>query len=177
MKQQIIAIKIADLNLWTENPRDSLCSKKKTDQEIISMALNDDLKWDLQKLMNSLGNFYNFNELPTVVKIEDKYIVFDGNRRIALIKYLQSEDSFIKKLKYKDKESFKNMIEIPCNVCDKETALTIIERIHIENGSWKPLERDYFLNTHRKNEKSIFMLFDEVTNLISTNNFFKCTIF
>jgi len=39
-----------------------------------------------------MGSHYDFSELPTVVFKNNKYIIYDGNRRIAVLKYLQNPD-------------------------------------------------------------------------------------
>ena len=149
MKQKIEYIEINKLRLWSENPRDPI-DKEASDFDIISHALqNEHEKWNLDKLLNKMGSHYDFSELPTVVQDKGEYIVYDGNRRLAIIKILQNQSlyqSVMGKLFLPDNlEHFLNLSTIPCNVCDKETALDNIERKHIETGSWKALERDDFL--------------------------------
>lgn len=172
--QEIKYINISDLNLWTENPRDPI-DVIATDVEIINKAITDENhKWNLQKLSKEMGSFYDTSELPTVVEINSKFIVYDGNRRVAILKFLQNPESYLelaKKLKFPtDPIEFKNLTTIPCNVCDENTALRNIERKHTNSGTWDALERDYFLYHHRKEEKSAFLWFEEQTGgLISSN--------
>lgn len=173
MKQQIEYIEINKLHLWSENPRDPI-NKKASDFEIISHALKDDLgKWNLDKLLDKMGSHYDFSELPTVVKDEDEYIVYDGNRRLAIIKMLQNQSlyrSIMGSFLLPDNiEHFLSLNKIPCNVCDKETALDNIERKHAETGSWNALERDYFLYKHRRKAKSDFLIINEATHIIENN--------
>ena len=59
--------------------------------------------------------------------------------------------------------------EIPCNVCDKALALKSILRKHGDSGSWKPLERDYFVNKYHLGGKSDFLIIEECTGIISEN--------
>ena len=66
-------------------------------------------------------------------------------------------------------EHFLSLDKIPCNVCDKETALDNIERKHVGTGSWKALERDYFLFKHRGKEKSDFLIINDSTHIIENN--------
>ena len=170
--QEIQHIKIKDLKLWSENPRDPLESET-SDFEIIKNAIvNKKDKWKLDKLMSKIGSFYDFSELPIVVEVNGNNIVYDGNRRIALIKYLQEEDKYIKegaKLKHKDKQEFLELKKIPCNVCSLEVALDNIERKHSEDGTWNELERDYFKHIHRGEDKSLFIKIEEETGLISSS--------
>ena len=84
MNQEIKYIKIQDLVLWTENPRDPI-DKNATDQSIVDRALRDtSSKWSLAKLAKGMGDHYDLSELPTVVFHNKKPIVYDGNRRIIL---------------------------------------------------------------------------------------------
>lgn len=170
-KQEIKYIKVEHLNLWSENPRDPIDGNL-SDFEIINRAINDDKKWNLQKLINDMGSYYDLSELPTVVLKNGKFIVYDGNRRIAILKYLHNENEYLEKgiqLSYKNVEELQKLKEIPCNLCDSSIALNNVERKHIDDGNWKPLERDYFLHIHRGKEKSDFLWFEEQTGLISQN--------
>lgn len=174
IKQQIKTIKIKDLCLWTENPRDPM-NPNDSDFDIIKKAINDEkLKWNLPKLVTEMGKHYDLSELPTVVEMDGKFIVFDGNRRIAVLKYLQNKNLYNKLggglfFKSEPKE-LREQEEIPCNLCTKETALTNIERKHINNGSWGPLEREYFLHIHRGHKKSLFLKFEEQTGGAISNH-------
>jgi len=170
--QDIQKIKINDLKLWSENPRDPLTSEA-SDFEIISNAITENKnKWNLQKLMGELGEFYDYSELPIVVEVNGQNIVYDGNRRVALIKYLQNEKKYIEKgakLKHKNKQEFIDLKKIPCNICSLDIALDSIERKHTNGGTWNELEREYFKYIHRKEVKSLFISLEEATGIISNN--------
>ncbi|WP_047789570.1 hypothetical protein [Tenacibaculum mesophilum] len=174
MKRQVIEyIEVSNLKLWSENPRDPI-EFESSDYDIISKAIIDDKKkWNLQDFINKMGVYYDLSELPTVVKENGNNIVYDGNRRIAVLKYLQDEELY-KKLNggfffNEEPKDLRNLTRIPCNVCDKETALKNIERKHTNSGTWGTLERDYFLYLHRNKEKSLFIQIDEQTGIISDN--------
>lgn len=165
MNQEIKYIPIKDLVLWTENPRDPI-SPNASDQDVVNRALlNNDGTWDIEKLAKNMGEFYDFSELPTVVYEDGKPIVYDGNRRIILGKIYHSlVDSTV------SMEPFPEFpAEIPCNVCDKTLALKSILRKHGDSGSWKPLERDYFIDKYDLGDKSDFLIIDESTGIISEN--------
>ena len=172
VNQDIQKIKISDLNLWSENPRDPV-NTEENDLDIIKRAFTHDKKWNIKQLIKKMGLHYDFSELPTVVLENKKFIVYDGNRRIVIIKLLQNPEWAVKcgvKLVNTQKlQALKNLLEIPCNVCDRDTAITNIERKHITNGTWKQLERDYFEHNFRFKEKSVFLKFEEATGLISSN--------
>ena len=171
ISQEIKEIAISDLHLWSENPRDPIESQM-GDFEIIKRAIEDkNKKWNLPKMIKDMGSHYDFSELPTVVLENKKYFVYDGNRRISVLKYLQNSN-WAYKIEGKlfpssEPANLKNLLKIYCNLCDKETALINIERNHVSNGSWKQLERDYFEHNFRGKEKSLFLKFEEATGLIS----------
>jgi hypothetical protein len=169
--QTIKNIEIKDLRLWSENPRDPIDAAR-SDYDVIKHAIEDDpKKWNLDKLAKEMGDYYDFSEIPTVVYINEKPVVFDGNRRVAVLKYLQNRKlyaSLTGRLFFGDgPEALRKLRRIPCNVCDKETALTNIERKHSTNGSWGILQREYFLNRHREQKKSLFLEIEERTGIIS----------
>lgn len=171
--QDIHKIKVSELKLWSENPRDPI-NPKSTDFDIIKRAIEDNpSEWNLDKLLREMGTHYDFSEIPTVVYIDKMPVVFDGNRRIAVLKYLQNRElysSLTGKLfpDFEPKELLE-LDQIPCNVCDKDTALTNIERKHVNSGSWGTLQREYFLHQHRGQPKSMFLIIEEQTGLISAN--------
>lgn len=168
--QEIKELSIKKLKLWSENPRDPLLSRT-SDLDIICDAITTkENKWELQKLMNSMGEYYDYSELPTVVFVKGEYVVYDGNRRVAILKYLIDENKYNAKgvnLKHRKKEDFKLVKKIPCNICSIEVALDNVERKHINNGTWNELERDYFKNIHRGEKKTLFVQFEEATGLVS----------
>ena len=173
IKQEIKLIKISDLYLWSENPRDPIDSDI-GDFGIIKRAVHDvNQKWNITKFIKKMGEHYDFSELPTVVLKKKKYYIYDGNRRIAILKYLQNPNWSYqienKLFPSHEPKNLKELSEIPCNVCDEKTALLNIERKHISDGSWGQLERDYFEYHFKKKEKSLFVKFEESTGLISKN--------
>ncbi|MBR5033766.1 MAG: hypothetical protein IKX71_00500 [Bacteroidales bacterium] len=164
--QKIRNIKIEDLVLWTENPRDPIDSNAK-DQDIVDMAIKDRSGlWKLSKLASQMGDYYDFSEIPIVVYENNKPIVFDGNRRVILAKLARGIVS--------TNVTIKNIPEvpnaIPCNVCDKETAINSVLRKHGTTGSWRPLERDRFIQKYKGGVKSDFMVIEEATGLISSHD-------
>jgi len=170
-QQEIRNIKVSELHLWSENPRDPV-DPKSVDFDIIKRAIDENPSdWNLNKLVKEMGRHYDFSEIPTVVYFKKIPVIFDGNRRIAVLKYLQNPKLYsllTGRLFLNDgPKELRELIEIPCNVCDKDTALTNIERKHINNGSWGTIQREYFLHQHRGQPKSLFLVIDEQTNLIS----------
>lgn len=166
MSQQIKEIDINELVLWSENPRDPIDSSV-SDQEIADRAWKDvGEKWNLQKLAKDMRTHYDLSELPTVVYLDDKPVVYDGNRRMILAKL--KHDCVI--LDGFDKSKLPSMPrKIPCNVCSKQIAVQNVFRKHGDSGSWSPLDRDLFIHKFMGEPKSIFLKLDEETGLISAN--------
>jgi len=168
MDQEVKEIRIDELVLWTENPRDPIDETAK-DQDIVDRALDDRYsKWTLRKLAKKMGDYYDFSELPAVVYINKKPVVYDGNRRIILGKIKHglvsvSDDEQVDLPEFPEK--------IPCNVCEQKIALQNVFRKHADSGSWSPLERDIFLHKFMGKDKSTFLILDEKTKLISANSY------
>lgn len=165
MSQEIREIPLQDLVLWTENPRDPI-DPRANDQDVVNRAVVDSgAKWNLAKLAKEMGSYYDYSELPTVVYLGKKPVVYDGNRRIVLAKikhgFVSVNDFDV------DLPDFPKLI--PCNVCSKDIALKNVLRKHADTGSWLPLERDIFLHKHMKYGKTHFLLMEESTGLISAN--------
>ncbi len=172
-KQEIKNIKIENLHLWTENPRDPIDAAK-TDEYVIDRIIeDDDNKWNIQKLVKKMGEYYDYSELPIVVKKNGKYVVYDGNRRIALLKILQNDEKYSKYVgklfRELEPELLRKQTTLPCNVCDEKIAISSIERKHLSNGSWGELERDYFLVNFKNKVKSIFVAINDQTGFIKGN--------
>jgi hypothetical protein len=165
--QQIQKIELKQLKLWTENPRDPF-DVNASDEEIISLAFTrHNKKWNLKKLAREMGHYFDFSELPTVVFKRGKPIVYDGNRRVILAKIkhrlVGSYDIDINSLP-------EFPLQMPCNVCEESIALNNVYRKHRDSGSWDPLERDIFAHKFMGELKSDFVLFDENTGNMVTNN-------
>lgn len=167
MSQTIENIKVKDLVLWTENPRDPICSSA-TDSDVIKRAVSDpNKKWDLKKLAREMGDYYDYSELPIVVYKKGKPIVYDGNRRVALAKI---KLGFIR-VDGLDCSLPNVASEIPCNVCSENIALKSVYRKHVTlRNSWGALERDIFANKYLNEPKSTFLMFDECTGGFISNN-------
>ncbi|WP_315392380.1 hypothetical protein [Prevotella denticola] len=164
MEQEIKNIRILDLVLWSENPRDPIDSNAK-DQDIVDMAMKDRSGlWQLQKLADQMGEYYDFSEIPIVVYEDEKPVVYDGNRRVILAKI--SKGLVTTKTVIKNLPSVPDLI--PCNVCKKEIAINSILRKHGTKGTWRPLYRDQFIMKYKDNgKKSDFLIIDEATGIIS----------
>lgn len=169
MSQVITNIRLSDLILWTENPRDPI-SPESNNQDVADKALHDkDNKWFLPKLISEMGDFYDYSEIPTVVMEQGKPVVYDGNRRVLLGK-IKSGELMAPEGFYIDLPAIPSFPEeLPCNVCDRETALKSVFRKHSTTGTWSVLDRDIFLSRYMNEPKSTFFTVEEYTGIISHN--------
>lgn len=165
-EQSIRYIDLNDLILWSENPRDPLDAQS-DNEDIIFRALEDgegERKWELDKFAKSMGEEFDFSELPTVVERQDgKYCVYDGNRRVILA-MLSARGISPARLQM----SLPMFPEaIPCNVCPREKALQHVYRKHSESGSWGAYERDLFEYQYLNGKKTILIRIEELVGGIT----------
>lgn len=169
MSQEILNIKLSDLVLWTENPRDPISSES-NNRDIAKKALQDkDNKWNLPKLVSEMGGFYDYSEIPTVVMEHERPVVYDGNRRVLLGKIKSGEITVPEGYNLNISEIPTFPEELPCNVCDRQTALKSVFRKHSTTGTWNVLDRDIFLSKYMNEPKSTFLTMEEYTGIISRN--------
>ena len=167
--QEIQHIRIEDLVLWTENPRDPI-SPGANNQDVANRALQDkENKWNLSKLVAEMGDFYDYSEIPTVVMEQGKPVVYDGNRRVLLGKIKSGEIVVPEGFNINISLIPTFPTELPCNVCDRETALKSVFRKHSATGTWDILGRDIFMSKYLNEPKSTFLTIEENTGVISRN--------
>ncbi len=174
MPQDIKDIDINDLVLWTDNPRDPF-NKNASNQEIADRAISTDgrSRWNLKNLFKSMHlkskpGSYDKSQIPIVVYDDGIPLVYDGNRRVLIGKIIHGCVEVETDI---DFSNFDFPKKLPCNVCDKETALDNIELKHAKGGSWKPLERDIFMYNRGGENPSFFMVLNNDTDIISKNIF------
>lgn len=168
MEQKIRTIALNKLVLWTENPRDPV-SPELSDRDIILRAIdNESGNWDLDKMLADIGKQYYYNQIPTVVPTDGgKYVVYDGNRRVAVLKCLQDPELYqlaTNRLPvFPAPEALLSQTSLPCNVCDRDTALDIVEKNHAGSKRWGRLQFEQFEHYHRGKPKGRLMILDEAT--------------
>ncbi|MDO5151544.1 MAG: ParB/RepB/Spo0J family partition protein [Oscillospiraceae bacterium] len=171
MAGKIQKIKIEKIINWSENPRHAV-GNNETDT--------------LQKLFNAVGTQYMLNlaediqehgllgnQQIVVVYSESikKYVVYEGNRRVAAIKLLMNPEGFnfldkatIDKAKRIAKDE--DIIDtLECYVTDEDEAFFIMERVHSGEDKgrgtkeWGAREKDTF-QVRRNNVKNLSYLID-----------------
>lgn len=171
MPGKVQKIKIEELVNWSENPRH---------------AIGDNEEDTLQKLFDAVGAQYMLNlaediqkhgllgnQQIVVVYSEsiEKYVVYEGNRRVAAIKLLMNPDRFnfldktaIDKVKRITKNA--DVLDaLECYVTDEDEAFFIMERVHSGEDKgrgtkeWGPREKETF-QVRRNNVKKLSYLID-----------------
>ncbi|GHU90723.1 hypothetical protein FACS1894155_09430 [Bacteroidia bacterium] len=167
MEQEIQILKLKDLILWTENPRDPI-DENATDQDIVNKAMEDKYsKWSLPKLAKEMGDHYDFSELPTVVYHGKKPIVYDGNRRIILGKVkhnlvtVEGKDNNKPTLSHSFPSLIRMSLRLLCESAAKDINVTLDKYLnaHFANAK-KSLEQDIKTSLSNQNvtEKTILQL-------------------
>lgn len=160
MKWPIEEKKITELFLDQKNIRTPITEK---DQRalIIDMFANEEA-FDLVKSYVQNGIFPD--EFPIVVMEDEKYVVIEGNRRLAALKAL-SEPDLVPSYKNRiTKLKNPNVKEITVVVApDREAAITHIANKHTINyrRSWKPLRQAYFYKSLLDEGKRIDEIMDD----------------
>ena len=172
MAGELRKISINEIINYYENPRHAI-------------AINE--KDTLKKLFEAVGNQYMLNlaediikfgllgnqQLVVVYKEEiKKYVVYEGNRRLAAIKLLINPSYFDfldkathDKVEKMSKEIMNPIQEVLCYVTDEEEAFFIMERLHSgeDKGrgvkAWSPREKDVF-KVRRSDKKTLPYLID-----------------
>ena len=132
---QIITIGLANLHLWQKNPR--LLYDQSDEMACITHFVKDQrfiiLLEDIAK--NGLG----LNPI-VVIKIDESYVVADGNRRVAALKLLQNPslcpaglDGVRNKIKICSQKNSSNIVsEVECFYAEDSTvAMRHLESTHI----------------------------------------------
>ena len=148
---QRIEIPLKQLNIWTDNPRIANADVNNED-EAISLIFSTVGESKMINLAKDIAKHnLNPNHLPIVVKNEatDLYDVYDGNRRISVLKLLERKDKRLKDIV--PTFNLSENIPILVLVTDRKNALRLMEIDH--NGEsegigqipWEAFQRDIAL--------------------------------
>ena len=174
MRGKIKIIQLKDIVNYNENPRHAIA---RNEMEALRNLFD---KVGNQYMLNLAEDIFNNDLLPvdiiTVVFSEElgKYVVFEGNRRIACIKLLMNPDEFIfldantiKKVKRIIGSGFKyDFTKISAYVTDEEEGFRIMEKVHTGEDQgrgrkpWSPREKDIF-KSRRSETKTMSLMIDE----------------
>lgn len=160
MNWSIAEYSINSIYLDTKNIRQPLTD---TAQDAILQDLfsNEDA-FDIVKSIVQYGLFPD--EFPIIVKEKSKFVVIEGNRRLAALKALDDPERVpyfkdrIKSLKYRKLQKVRAVL-----APSREKALQLIANKHTNNlrRPWRPLRQAYFYKSQIENGKTIEQLREE----------------
>jgi len=151
---------ISELFLDQKNIRTPISDKDQN--ALIKDMFSNEKAYDLVKSYVQNGVFPD--EFPIAIEEDDKYVVIEGNRRLAALKALHEPDivpsykNRIKKLADPDIKAI-NVVIAP----SREAAIKHIANKHTINyrKPWKPLRQAYFYKSQIDNGLSIDELMDD----------------
>ena len=157
-------IKIIDLFLDSRNVRLDLSDELSQDALISDLFSNEDA---MQVLTSIATNGFFPDEVPVVVKENNKVVVLEGNRRVAALKALlrpeiiPSKESAIKHI-------LKRSVSIPKDLeivmaPDRNSAMIFLATKHTQNTRrrWRPLRQAYFYKAQLDTGKTVQSLRDD----------------
>ena len=156
-----IAVVVNDLELDSQNVRLDLeaSERDKMDQgDIINDLFANENAFQI--LENIVENGWFVDETPIVIKNKNRYIVLEGNRRIAALKVLQNP--LLTPSCYDKVKPLSNSV-IPINQIDvllapnREDVNTLLANRHTKNTTrpWKPLRQAHFYYSQLSDKTSV----------------------
>ena len=172
MAGEIRRININKVVNYYENPRHAIAMDEKDTLKKLFEAVGNQYMLNLAEDIKKFGLLGN-QQLVVVYSEElKKYVVYEGNRRVAAIKLLTNLSYFDfldratrDKVEKMSKEIVNPIQEVMCYVTDEEEAFFIMERLHSgeDKGrgvkAWSSREKDVF-KVRRNNEKTLPYLID-----------------
>lgn len=172
MAGEIRKININEIVNYYENPRHAIAMNEKDTLKKLFEAVGIQYMLNLAEDIKNYGLLGN-QQLVVVYKDElKKYVVYEGNRRVAAIKLLENLSYFDfldrathDKVKKISKEIVDPIQEVLCYVTDEEEAFFIMERLHSgeDKGrgvkAWSSREKDVF-KVRRSDKKTLPYLID-----------------
>lgn len=161
-------LNLDELYVWSDNPRlGPQDGEAFSEQEVINILID---VVGIYKMYNLISDIFASKKLmgnvnPVVVPKNDKYFVYDGNRRVSALKILKNPSLIeneklrlkVERLINNEDVSFADRVFV--YITDEKEALEILDKTHIgeEKGigmiSWEPYQRDYSLFRRKKTLK------------------------
>lgn len=172
MAGEIRRISINEIINYYENPRHAIAMNEKDTLKKLFEAVSNQYMLNLAEDIKNFGLLGN-QQLVVVYKDEiKKYVVYEGNRRVAAIKLLMNPSyfDFLDKATHDKVEKISKGIsnpiqEVLCYITDEEEAFFIMERLHSgeDKGrgvkAWSSREKDVF-KVRRSDKKTLPYLID-----------------
>jgi len=169
-EEQKINIELLDLD--THNPRFiDFFDANSTEDDVIEYLLKNEKAKDIVDEINKVQDFYADSHL-WVLKRNEKYLVKEGNRRLAAIKALSNPVKYLG-----GKYSAFEKEELPCLVYDDEQTLDdriIRKHTQVEIATWSRLAQASYVKRYVTNGGNIKNLHIQNHNLLlKLYNFFE----
>ena len=171
MPGEIKEINVSQLVNYYENPRHAIGSSEEDTLEKLFNAVGIQYMLNLAEDVQKNGLLGNQQIVVVYSEPIQKYVVYEGNRRVAAIKLLIDPDWFkfldkptIEKAKKIGQQS-KILDTIKCYVTDEQEAFFIMERLHSGEDKgrgtkqWTPREKEVF-KVRQSHEKNLSYLID-----------------
>ena len=171
MSGEIREISVSQLVNYYENPRHAIGSSEEDTLEKLFNAVGIQYMLNLAEDVQQNGLLGNQQIVVVYSESIQKYIVYEGNRRVAAIKLLIDPDWFnfldkatIEKAKKIGQKS-KILDTVKCYVTDEQEAFFIMERLHSGEDKgrgtkqWTPREKEVF-KVRQSHEKNLSYLID-----------------
>lgn len=158
-----IKVSIEDLLLDPNNPRFSKHTDERVPEERIVLEEEQE---NAYKAMTDISNGFEIKSLADAIKadgfmpvdkifvrkIDGKYLVIEGNRRVTAIKYLLKKSEAGREIDSLDTDLLDSFNEIPCSLISTEQEKMQIQKIlglrhHGSIKPWKPLPASFNLYT------------------------------
>lgn len=171
MAGKIQKIKIEKIINWSENPRHAIGNNETDTLQKLFDAVGTQYMLNLAEDIQEHGLLGNQQIVVVYSESIKKYVVYEGNRRVAAIKLLMNPEGFNfldKATIDKAKRIAKNadiIDTLECYVTDEDEAFFIMERVHSGEDKgrgtkeWGAREKDTF-QVRRNNVKNLSYLID-----------------
>lgn len=171
MSGVIQEIKISELVNYHENPRHAIGSNEEDTLKKLFDAVGIQYMLNLAEDVQKNGLLGNQQVVVVYSETIHKYVVYEGNRRVAAIKLLLAPDrfSFLDRATIEKAKKIGQQGEIPdiinCYLTDEQEAFFIMERLHSGEDKgrgtkqWTPREKEAF-KVRQSREKNLSYLID-----------------
>ena len=164
-------LKISELVNYYENPRHAIGSSEEDTLKKLFEAVGVQYMLNLAEDVQKNGLLGNQQVVVVYSEAVHKYVVYEGNRRVAAIKLLLNPDSFgfldratiEKAKKFRRQGKTPNMIN--CYITNEQEAFFIMERLHSGEDKgrgtkqWTSREKEAF-KVRQSHEKNLSYLID-----------------
>lgn len=171
MSGVIQALKISELLNYHENPRHAIGNNQEDTLKKLFDAVGIQYMLNLAEDVQRNGLLGNQQVVVVYSETIHKYVVYEGNRRVAAIKLLLAPEhlGFLDKATIEKAKKIGQQGEIPdvinCYITDEQEAFFIMERVHSGEDKgrgtkqWTSREKEAF-KVRQSHEKSLSYLID-----------------